>query len=128
VPGALIGGSLEARPDGLLFQCDLSGSVIQCGIFEPALRDLMEFQSADDGEDEILRAVLSEIERIVRAKYEAGRFEDNGRLMIWPADLLRYGYWRRREVGGLIGQRTALRSNRDLLCRLLHEVDCAIGA
>jgi hypothetical protein len=95
VPGAIIGGSLEARPDGLLFQCDLSGSVIQCGIFESALRDLMQFHGANDGEEEILRAVLSEIERIVTAKYGTSRFEDNGWVIIWPVDLLRYGYWRR---------------------------------
>ncbi len=97
MPDAVIMGGLEVRPGGLLFQCDLSGKIIQCGIFETALRDLLDFHDAtdDEDEDETLRAVLSEIERIVTAKYEAGRFESNGWLIIGRADLLRYGYWRR---------------------------------
>jgi hypothetical protein len=92
---AVIVGNLEARPDGLLFQCELSGKIIQCGICAAALRDLLEFHRVNSSEDEIFQAVLSEIQRIVTAKCGARRFEDNGWLIIWPVDLLRYGYWRR---------------------------------
>ncbi len=92
---AVIVGGLEARPGGLLFQCDFSGTVIQCGIFETALRDLLDFHHGNDDEDETLRAVLAEIERILAAKYAAGRFECTGWLIIGRVDLLRYGYWRR---------------------------------
>lgn len=92
---AAIVGGLEARVDGLLFQCELSGTILQCGIFEEALRDLLDFRRDNRSEDDVYRAVLSEMQRIVTAKYQSGRFEDNGWIVIWPADLLRFGYWRR---------------------------------
>ena len=92
---AAIVGGLEAQADGLLFQCELSGTILQCGIFEQPLRDLINFHHDDSTENEIYRAVLSEMQRIVTAKYRSGRFEDNGWIVIWPADLLRFGYWRR---------------------------------
>jgi hypothetical protein len=88
-------GDIEATSDGLLFQCEISERIIQCGIFEQALRDLLDFHRDNSSEDEIYRAVLSEIERIVTAKFQSRRFEDNGWLVVWPVDLLRYGYWRR---------------------------------
>jgi hypothetical protein len=91
----VIAGSLEARPDGLLFQCDLSGRIIQCGVFETALRDLLDFNRVNDSKDETFRLVLSEIQRIITAKCRSGRIEANGWVVIWPADLLRYGCCRR---------------------------------
>jgi hypothetical protein len=88
-------GGLEAARDGLLFQYELSGQVFQCGIFEQALRDLLDFHRDNSSEDDIFRAVLTEIQRMVTAKYQSHRFEDNGWIIICPVDLLRYGYWRR---------------------------------
>jgi hypothetical protein len=88
-------GTLEAVADGLLFQCDLSGRIVQCGIAESALRDLLDIHRLNNSEDVVLRTVLLEMQRIVTAKWRSGRFEENGCLIIWPVDLLRYGYWRR---------------------------------
>ena len=90
-----IAGTLKARPDGLLFQCDLSGKIIQCGIAEAALRDLVDLFHVSGSKDETFRAVPSEMQHIVTAKYQSDRFERDGRLLIRPVDLLRYGYWRR---------------------------------
>jgi hypothetical protein len=38
------------------------------------------------------RSRFPEIERLTSAKYEAGRLEDNGELLIGTADLLRFGF------------------------------------
>jgi hypothetical protein len=94
VSASAIAGTLKARPDGLLFQCDLFGKIIQCGIQEAALRDLVDLFHVSGSKDETFRAVLSEMQHILTAKYQSDRFED-GRLIIRPVDLLRYGYWRR---------------------------------
>lgn len=88
-------GSLEAVDDGLLFQCDLAGRIVQCGIAESALRDLLDVHRVNKSDDDAFRAILLEIQRIITAKWRSGRFEENGWLIIWPVDLLRYGYWRR---------------------------------
>jgi hypothetical protein len=84
--------SFNAQSRGLCFQCDLDGKTIQCGIADVALRDLIDFHRIKSTTDEPLRALLPEIERLVSAKCDAGRFEENGWLVIWPVDLLRYGY------------------------------------
>jgi hypothetical protein len=41
--------------------------------------------------------LLPEIERLVNAKFDAGRIEKDG-LVIRPVDLLRYGFQRRRKA------------------------------
>jgi hypothetical protein len=84
--------SFSAQSKGLCFQCDSDGKIIQCGIADVALRDLIDFHRIKDTEDKALRALLPEIERLANAKCDAGRFEENGWLVIWPVDLLRYGY------------------------------------
>jgi hypothetical protein len=84
--------SFNAQPEGLCFQCDCDGAIIQCGIADVALRDLIDFHRIKSTQDEALRALLPEIERLANAKCDAGRFEENGWLVIWPVDLLRYGY------------------------------------
>jgi hypothetical protein len=84
--------SFSAQSRGLCFQCDRAGKVIQCGIADVTLRDLIDFHRIKVTEDEAFRALLPEIERLTNAKYDARRFEENGWLVIWPVDLLRYGY------------------------------------
>jgi len=65
VSASAIAGILKARPDGLLFQCDLSGKIIQCGIAEAALRDLVDLFHVSGSKEETFRAVLSEMQHIV---------------------------------------------------------------
>jgi hypothetical protein len=89
--------SFNAQSKGLCFQCDRAGEIIQCGIADVALRDLIDFHRIKSTNDEALRALLPELERLVNAKCNAGRFEENGWLVIWPVDLLRYGYQGRDE-------------------------------
>lgn len=84
--------SFNAQPKGLCFQCDRDGKIIQCGIADVAVRDLIDFHRIKGTEDEALRALLPELERLTNAKCDTGRFEENGWLVIWPVDLLRYGY------------------------------------
>jgi hypothetical protein len=84
--------SLTARSNGLSFQCDREGRRLPCGIADIALRELVDFHRIKSNEKKALLGVLPEIERLVNAKCEAERFEENGSLVIWPVDLLRYGY------------------------------------
>ena len=88
----VIARSLSAQSKGLCFQCERDGKIIQCGIADAALRELIDFHSIKGAQDKALRALLPETERLVNAKCDAGRFEENGWLVIWPVDLLRYGY------------------------------------
>jgi hypothetical protein len=84
--------SFRAQSKGLCFQCDCNGRPLRCGISDAALRELIDFHRFKDSQDKALRALLPEIERLANAKYDAGRFEEYGWLVIWPVDLLRYGY------------------------------------
>jgi hypothetical protein len=84
--------SLSALPEGLCFRCDRNGHTIQAGISELALRDLIDFHAFKSSKDKALRVLLPEIERLANAKCDAGRFEENGWLVIRPVDLIRYGF------------------------------------
>jgi len=69
-----------------------------CGITDTALRELIDFHRVKSNERKALRTLVSEIERLVNAKNDAGRFEENGCIIIWPVDLLRYGYQSRETL------------------------------
>jgi len=92
MPLRIVFDSLTARPNGLCFQCDQGGRRLPCGIADTALRELVDFHHIKSTERNALLGVLPEIERLVNAKCDAERFEENGSLVIWPVDLLRYGY------------------------------------
>ena len=89
--------SLVARAEGVLFQCDRDGDTISCGILALALRDLIDFHRIKSTPEDAFRVLLPEIERLVNAKFDAGRIEKDG-LVIRPVDLLRYGFQRRRKA------------------------------
>jgi hypothetical protein len=84
--------SLEAQSDGIRFQCRLGDKIIECGIVDVALRDLVSFHRIRKTEHDSLRVVLPELERLVNAKYQAGRLEEDGWVVIRSVDLLRYGF------------------------------------
>jgi hypothetical protein len=84
--------TLSARQGGLCFRCDRNEHTVQGGISELALRDLTDFHALNSSKDKALRVLLPEIERLTNAKCDAGRFEENGWLVIRPVDLLRYGF------------------------------------
>jgi hypothetical protein len=90
--------SLSAHSDGLSFRCDDGGQCLPCGITDTALRELIDFHSVKGDERKALRTILLEIERLVNAKGHAGRYEENGCIVIWPVDLLRYGYQSREPL------------------------------
>jgi hypothetical protein len=90
--------SLSAQSDGLSFRCDDGGRALPCGIADTALRDLIDFHRVKSNERTALRTLVSEIERLVNAKSDAGRFEENGCIIIWLVDLLRYGYQSRETL------------------------------
>jgi hypothetical protein len=87
----VIAGSLDAQSAGLSFQCDQDGETIDCGVVSDVLHDLLAFHRLGFGED-AFRALLPEIERLANAKSDAGRFEENGTLVVRATDLLRYGF------------------------------------
>jgi hypothetical protein len=90
VPLKVIAGSLEAGAAGLSFQCRGDDETIECEVASDVLRDLLAFHRFDG--DDAVRALLPEIERLANAKSDAWRFEEDGALVIRPADLLRYGF------------------------------------
>jgi hypothetical protein len=88
----VIAGSLGALSKGLCFRCDHDGRPLYGGISDGALLDLIDFHRFNCGRDKALRALLPAIERLANSKCDAGRFEENGSIVIRPVDLLRYGY------------------------------------
>lgn len=89
--------TLEPEPEGLLFQCRDGDKIIECGIVVAALRDLISFHHIKKADDNLHRVLLPELERLVTAKYNAGRLEEDGWIVIRSADLLRYGFRARRK-------------------------------
>jgi hypothetical protein len=88
----VIVGSLKALSTGLSFQCEHDGRTIHCGVASDVLRDLLAFHRLESSGDNAFRALLPEIERLANAKFVAGRFDENGVLVIREVDLLRYGF------------------------------------
>jgi hypothetical protein len=87
--------TLRAGSQGLLFQCNNGDEQISCVIPPQTLRDLVEFNDFSEMDESAFRALLPQIERIVTAKYEIGRIEEDGALSICTADILRYGLRKR---------------------------------
>jgi hypothetical protein len=90
--------SLETQTDGISFRCDCGGkNTLQCGITDIALRDLVGFHHLDSIDAEAYgRVLLPEIERLANAKYEVGRLEEDGGLLIRSTDLVRFGFGKRK--------------------------------
>jgi hypothetical protein len=74
------------------FQLNIDGSNVACAITREALNDLGYHHGYRGAVGEVMRALGSEIERLVRAKSRAGRFEENHGLVIRTTDLLRFGF------------------------------------
>jgi hypothetical protein len=98
LPLRVVAGSLEAQTDGLRFQCDRGDKTIRCGIVDIALLDLIGFHRIKKTEDNPFRVLLPEIERLVNAKYDAGRFEEDGWIVVQSVDLVRYGFGRTKSA------------------------------
>ena len=88
----VIAGSLKAQAAGLSFQCGGEGETLDCEVASEVLRDLLAFHRFEGGGADAMRALLPEIERLANVKSDAGRFEEDGTLVIRPVDLLRYGF------------------------------------
>jgi hypothetical protein len=84
--------TLGARPQGLAFQCENGMKTVSGSISAETLRDLTDFHQVKGSQEEGFRALLPEIERLLNAKFQAGRIEENGELSIRAADLLRFGF------------------------------------
>ena len=88
----VVAGSLKAQPEGLRFQCAHGDKTVQCGIVDTALLDLIGFHRIQQTQDGPFRVLLPEIERLVNAKHDAGRFEEDGWIVVQAVDLVRYGF------------------------------------
>jgi hypothetical protein len=88
----VVAGSLEAQPEGLRFQSAHGDKTVRCGIVDIALLDLIGFHRTKKTEDNPFRVLLPEIERLVNAKHDAGRFEEDGCIVVQTVDLVRYGF------------------------------------
>jgi len=92
VPLKIVAGSLKAQSAGLSFHCRGDGETIDCEVAGEVLHDLLAFHRFEGRGDDAVRALLPEIERLANIKRDAGRFDEDGTLVIRPADLLRYGF------------------------------------
>ena len=97
MPLTVIVETLEAHPQGVLFQCDCGDGKIEGGITDAALRDLVDYHRLKSTATVASMVLLPELERIVNAKCDAGKFEEDGGIIIRPTDLLRYGFQRRKK-------------------------------
>ena len=88
----VISGTVNVGSQRLSFQCGDGDNSVVCCIMRDALDDLIQFHRFDISRDEPFDALLTQIERIANAKFNAGRVEPNGELVIKPVDLLRYGF------------------------------------
>jgi hypothetical protein len=84
--------SVNLRPQDLSFESRDGTKVVTCGISRDALADLGSYHRLNGADDEVFRALRPEIERLANAKYRAGRLDDNGAVVIGPADILLYGF------------------------------------
>jgi hypothetical protein len=84
--------TLSARPQSLAFQCEDGMKTISASISAETLRDMTDFHQIKGSPEEGFRALLPEIERLLNAKFQAGRIEESGELSIRAADLLRFGF------------------------------------
>ena len=94
----IIEESLTAQTYGLGFQSDCAdGKIVQCGITNLALADLVDFHQVKSPAADAPLVLLLEIERLANAKYQAGRLEEDGGLLIRSSDLVRYGFQKRKK-------------------------------
>jgi hypothetical protein len=94
----IIAESFTARTYGFSFQSDCAdGKIVQCGIMDVALADLADFHHVKSAATDAPLVLLLEIERLANAKYEAGRLEEDGGLLIRSTDLVRYGFQGRKK-------------------------------
>jgi hypothetical protein len=90
--------SIEAQSGGVGLRLDCGeGKLVQCGISINALRDLIAFHRVESTETKSLQVLLPEIERLANVKYDTGRFEEDGGILIQSADILRFGFQARKE-------------------------------
>src|SRR5258708_2618707 len=93
----LIRGRLPAESQGLLFHCNDENKEIICNITDAAFRDLIDFHRLNRSKTELAQAIVTEIERLANAKYNAARIEETGMLVIRLADLILYGFQARND-------------------------------
>jgi hypothetical protein len=91
----LVPGTINAVSNALLFQCGDGAKAIACSITAGALDDILQYHRLEVMGDDADEALLEKIERILNAKFNAGRIEPDGSLVIKTIDVLRYGF---REV------------------------------
>jgi len=84
--------SVSLRSQELSFESRDGEKIVSCEISRDALQDLGSYHRLNGADHEVFRALRPEIERLASAKYRAGRLEDNGGIVIHPADILLYGF------------------------------------
>jgi hypothetical protein len=90
---SIIAGRVDAQSQGIAFQANYYGTKnIACRMSRDALLDLAGYHQLRGTEEELFKALRSEIERILSAKYRVRRIETNGEISIATPDLLLYGF------------------------------------
>jgi hypothetical protein len=88
---SIIGGSYDARSEGICFQA-YGAMEVTCCISRDALLDLGGYHQVRGGEEALFRALAPEIERLISAKFRARRIDKNGEIWIGCADIVLYGF------------------------------------
>jgi hypothetical protein len=94
VPLSFNGGELDVLSRGLSLQFHEGNETFSCTVTPGVLLDLGSYHRLSFTEEDVLGVLLPELDRLASAKYRAGRFEQDGSILVREADLLRYGYHR----------------------------------
>ena len=84
-------GRLDLSSDSIVFQLQDGASKVVCTIARPVLRELGHYYGLSASEEAVFSELLSGIERLASAKFDARRFDQRNELSIETFDLLRYG-------------------------------------
>jgi hypothetical protein len=87
-------GTFDVHSHGISFNLhDGTTTMVPCTVAGQVLLDLADHHFMSfSSKEQAFSLLIPEIERLASAKYEAGRLEDNGELLIGTADLLRFGF------------------------------------
>jgi hypothetical protein len=92
-------GKLDIRAGSISCNLRDGKAIIPCTIAIEVLRDLADHSMLNWSTDvQAFGLLIPEVERLANIKYQLGRLEENGHLLLSTIDLLRYGFSRSRKT------------------------------
>lgn len=93
---SIVGEELDIASQDLSFRFhdEDPSRTVPCTVTIQVLQDLGSYHNLSFTAEEVLDVLIPELDRLASVKYRAGRFEQNGEIVIRGSDLLRYGFER----------------------------------